>query len=340
MGIPSQVLDAYGFTANNVETVAGGLINETYCVKGDDGESVAAVQRLHQIFGADVNHDIEAITDVLAKAHMVTPRLWRTKSGEVSIALDGYVWRSITWIDGQCFSRLPNLQVARAGAELVGRFHRALDGLDYSFKSTRSGVHDTEAHFEKLRRANEQKFSEESLALNLREQIFAQADSLPKMPVLPTRICHGDLKLSNLLFDEDERGLCLIDLDTLGQQTIAYELGDALRSWANLSGEDLATPEIDADVVREAALGYAEGSHGLLSQAEIASVIIGLETICLELAARFCVDIFDDSYFGWDNSRFASRRAHNVVRASGQLALCKSVASRREELQSLWSQAF
>ncbi len=340
MRIPSQVLDAYGFAATRVEAVSGGLINQTYRINGDDGQPVAALQRLHPIFGAGVNHDLEAITAVLATAGMVTPRLWRTVDGQRCVEHDGHIWRSISWVDGTCFSRLPNMETARAGAFLVGRFHRALDGLDYQFKFTRSGVHDTQAHFARLRSAESKNFPEESKANDLRNQIFAQAASLPPIPPVPERICHGDLKISNLLFDNDGRGLCLIDLDTLGHQTIAYELGDALRSWGNLSGEDLATPQIDADVVQQVATGYAEGSQGLLSPAEISSVIVGLETICLELSARFCVDIYDDNYFGWDSTLYESRRAHNVLRASGQLALSRSVAALRQEVQALWSRAF
>ena len=50
---------------------------------------------------------------------------------------------------------------------------------------------------------------------------------------------HGDPKISNLMFARDsDRGLCLIDLDTLGPMPIALELGDALRSWCNPAAED------------------------------------------------------------------------------------------------------
>jgi hypothetical protein len=64
---------------------------------------------------------------------------------------------------------------------------------------------------------------------------------------------------------------------------------------------------------------------------ELASVVLGLETVCVELAARFCVDFFEDRYFGWDPARFSSRRAHNLVRAHGQLALSRSVREHRDE---------
>jgi hypothetical protein len=123
-------------------------------------------------------------------------------------------------------------------------------------------------------------------------------------------------------------------------QTIAFELGDALRSWCNPRGEDTEEVSIDREILAAAAAGYARGAQGLLSADEIDSVIIGLETVCVELAARFCYDIWDDSYFGWDRSRYPSRREHNLVRAQGQLSLGKSIASQRVQLAELWRSPF
>ena len=67
-----------------------------------------------------------------------------------------------------------------------------------------------------------------------------------------------------------------------------------------------------------------------VSRDELVSIVTGLETVCLELAARFCVDVFRDEYFGWDPARFASRRDHNLVRARGQLALGRAVRAARD----------
>jgi DNA polymerase elongation subunit (family B) len=41
--------------------------------------------------------------------------------------------------------------------------------------------------------------------------------------------------------------------------------------------------------------------------------------------------VFRDEYFGWDAARFPSRRAHNLVRARGQLALGLAVRAARAE---------
>jgi hypothetical protein len=126
-----------------------------------------------------------------------------------------------------------------------------------------------------------------------------------------------------------------VDLDTLGRQSLAYELGDAMRSWCNPRGEDEVDVHVDEAIFAAAMAGYREGAGDLPTAAERASIVPGLETVCVELAARFCRDVFDDSYFGWNPQRFPSRRAHNLIRAHSQLALARSVRAARRALAAL-----
>jgi Ser/Thr protein kinase RdoA (MazF antagonist) len=240
----------------------------------------------------------------------------------------------LTYIDGTTIHRVADLAQAEAAGELAGRFHRALDTLRYEFAFVRAGVHDTAAHLDRLRAlvaGTDGGGGGSDIRADARElggEILAAAGSLPPIAGLPRRNAHGDMKISNVRFarSEPSRAICWLDLDTLGRQTIAFELGDALRSWCNPSGEDIATPELDMAIFAAAVRGYAAGAGGLLSAEEIAAIVPGLQTVCVELAARFCADAFEDSYFGWDPERFASRPEHNLVRARGQLALARSVA--------------
>ena len=147
---------------------------------------------------------------------------------------------------------------------------------------------------------------------------------------------HGDLKISNLIFRQSPLvGLCLVDLDTVGRGTMAFELGDAMRSWCNPSGEDVTQVRFELSIFAAAMRGFLGEANGIVSRDERTSIIVGLETVCIELAARFAVDVFDDSYFGWDPARFASRRAHNLVRARGQLALGLDVRGARADALDL-----
>jgi len=137
-----------------------------------------------------------------------------------------------------------------------------------------------------------------------------------------------------------ERAVALLDLDTMGRMSVAYELGDAWRSWCNPLGEDVEETRFDLEVFAAAARGYAGEARGLLAREEVGALVTGVETVCVELAARFCVDAFEDRYFGWDPSRFPSRREHNRVRAAGQLNLARGVAAVRGEAERMVAAAF
>jgi hypothetical protein len=77
--------------------------------------------------------------------------------------------------------------------------------------------------------------------------------------------------------------------------------------------------------------GFRAVADPIVTRDEKTAIVVGLETVCLELAARFAIDWFRDDYFGWDPARFPSRRAHNLVRARGQLALGLAVRAARQD---------
>jgi thiamine kinase-like enzyme len=175
----------------------------------------------------------------------------------------------------------------------------------------------------------------------LADDILSEAADLFDFSDLPRRPCHGDLKISNVLFAENSHeALCLIDLDTNAMQLIAYELGDALRSWCNPNAEDAEQPEVSLDILAAAMRGYAASAGDLLSTVEQRSISKGFVTIPIELAARFCADAYEDSYFGWDESRYPSRRAHNLARARSQLRLGQAVRAVRNEIDDIIAAAF
>lgn len=315
-----------------IAPLAGGLINATYAVRRG-GAPVAVVQRLHPIFGGAVNLDIDVVTSHLAARGLPTPRLIRTGDGRAWHDHDG-VWRALTWVDGETVHAVPGPAWAEAGGALVGTFHRAVSDLSHDYAFARVGVHDTAVHLARL--AGCVAAGGEPAAIAVGREILDAAHALPDMPAVPRRHCHGDLKISNVLFTHAPlRGVCLVDLDTIGLSTMAFELGDAMRSWCNPHGEDAGRVAFDLAIFAAAIRGFRDVADPVISADEKHAIVIGLETVCLELAARFAVDAFRDEYFGWDPARFPSRRAHNLVRAQGQLDLGRAVRAARAEALDL-----
>src|SRR6185503_10867856 len=163
----------------------------------------------------------------------------------------------------------------------------------HAFVGMRVGVHDTPRHLARL---------EEAVAVHAGHRLIAEvrplaraildgAGALPPLPALPARICHGDLKFNNILFagrepPDDARAICLIDLDTVGPLSLAFELGDAWRSWCNRAGEDDVNAVLDLEILGASLRGYIAGLGRALSDDERRALLLGVEWVSLELAAR------------------------------------------------------
>ncbi len=340
--VPPQVLARYRSLAGRPSRPFGtGLINDTFVVEGADGPAV--VQRLHPVFSPAVHHDIDAVTRRLAERSLATPRLVPADDGALWVEHprdDGSagVWRAMTFVGGShTYDKVPSAAVAREAGALVGRFHAALDGLEYDYQGRKGRPHDTARHLDALERALDERREHRlhARASSLASELLSAARPLTDFAALPARHAHGDLKISNLLFDGADRGLCLVDLDTVGRMNLAHELGDALRSWCNPAGEDSVEVELDAGLFTAAVEGYAGAAGAIVTPPERAMLVDGLATICMELAARFLADALHERYFGWDPSRHATRGEHNLVRAAGQWRLARSVLRQRGDLRAV-----
>jgi Ser/Thr protein kinase RdoA (MazF antagonist) len=340
--VREKVLRAFAGLENaTIAPLGRGLINQTFLVTTDDDRFV--LQRLAPIFAAEINHNIAAVTDALAAAGLPTPQLLRTREGRLWLDLGpGGVWRVQTFMTGHGFDKVQSPAQARSASELVAHFHRAVDKLDHRFVGLREGVHDTPKHLGRLREAvaahgDHRLFAEVTA---LADTILASAEQLSPLPALPTRIGHGDLKLNNVLFAGEhppasERAVCLIDLDTVGPILLAHEIGDAWRSWCNLSGEDATQAKVDLGVMAASFDGYAATIGRGLGNDERLALLGGVEWISLELASRFAADALNEKYFGWDPGHYATRGEHNLVRARGQWALHEALVACRKERRSL-----
>lgn len=311
------------------ETADAGLINRTL-LAGDPPRFV--VQRVSPIFAPPVHDDIEAVTSHLASVGMVTPRIVRTDTGELwAPDAEGGVWRVLTFVPGRTVHRLTDPAIAVEAGALVARFHLATDSLEWAYHHVRPGAHDTVGHMQRLGAVFAS--AQEALGVDVSDEILELWRSWSGPLDLPARHAHGDLKISNLRFDSNGEGVCLLDLDTLSLQSIDVELGDALRSWCNPVGEDDVDTRFDKELYAAAMHGYQ--SVRPLPIAERSGVVSGAERIALELASRFCRDVREDCYFGWNASRFPSRKEHNLFRARGQLALARSIRAQRGSLEAV-----
>jgi Ser/Thr protein kinase RdoA (MazF antagonist) len=336
------ILAAFGAEGATARPVGAGLINKTFAVEGAAAGRFV-LQRLHAIFPPQVNDDIEVVTAHLAAKGVITPRLLRTRSGALWLEHGGGIWRALTWVDGVSLNCLEEPRQAREAGVLLAKFHRALGDLKHDFRSARLGVHDTARHLGNLRQALAAHAGHPRFGAvePLARRILEAADALPPTAEVAARIVHGDPKVNNILFSADfTRAVCLIDFDTLTHMRLPLELGDAFRSWCNPGGEDRTRASFSLQLFAAGVEGYAVEAGGFATPAEWRSIVTATHTIYVELAARFCADALNESYFAWNPEVFPSRSEHNQVRAESQLNAARSLAQQRDAAEAAVRNAF
>ncbi|MBC7793251.1 MAG: phosphotransferase [Clostridia bacterium] len=337
--VPQSVRERYGFEHAMFTPITAGHLNQTLRVDVDGARFI--LQCLNTIFGAEIHEDIYAVTEHLTRAGLITPRLFRTRDGELFVR-DERVYRVFTFVEGATHLKSTSPVLCQSAAALLGQFHTALLDLQHVFVNKRGNIHGPQRHADHLRRTLEKYVAHEhfSEVSPIADEILAGIAALPPFESLPTRVVHGDPKISNVLFGARDEALCLVDLDTLYPSNIAFELGDAFRSWCNPFEEDDASSHIDLAYFEAGVGGYAAGAGSFVTREEAHAITLGVEAIALELAARFTADALEESYFGWDTKRFKRSAEHNLARGKGQLAIARSVQTRRDTLQGIVESAF
>ncbi len=295
----------------DVKPVGSGLINVTYKVTTENGDYV--LQKLHSVIPDAAAEDMQVVTSFLATHGLYVPVLTLSNSGEPFVRSDdGSRWRVYPWIAGRVVDAVENEIMAHSAGSLIRDLHHLFSTLDYKPTGSIPHFHDTAFILEELREERG-KLKEESL-IAIADDILR---TLPSVIISdgPTQIIHGDLKISNILFDDSDTAIGIIDFDTLLVHHTEIDLGDALRSWCNKTGEDDPRAVFDMGIFNAVADGYY--AEGRTAETD-ARLLRGAKQIALELSARFLVDVVRDNYFGFDATKYATRRDANIARAIGQ----------------------
>lgn len=321
----AKIVEQFGLTGPfAVESAPSGLIHKTFFVKATEGDFV--LQQLHAIVRQETCEDAKIITDYARERGVPVPEFLVTRDGKPwHRAEDGSLWRAMNRLPGESHATVRSPDEAYSAAALLGRFHVVLKDCEYECRGAIPHFHDTPHIFEQFRQVAAAHKDSEIFA-RVRDDVAFVSQEAPKQflpTTLPRQIVHGDLKISNFLF-EDSRATALLDFDTCMNHTPLVDIGDALRSWCNSAGED-AEAAFGRPVYDAAVDGYL--SRAMLSPDERALIPQAFRLITIELAMRFLKDYFEDSYFGWNAEKFASRREHNLARARGQISLYRQILS-------------
>ena len=146
---------------------------------------------------------------------------------------------------------------------------------------------------------------------------------LGKEGKIPLRITHNDTKFNNILLDQNDKALCVIDLDTVMPGYIHYDFGDAIRTAANTASEDendLSKVKMDINLFKAYSEGYLSETIETLNDVEKEFLAFAPRLITYTIALRFLTDFIDgDNYFKIHHP------LHNLQRARAQLRLVISM---------------
>ena len=276
-------------------------------------------KKLQAIPGADIKR--ECLT--LIPAH--NGKTWILDS-------DCDYWRMYIFITNhRSYNIVDSDDKAFEGGKAIGRFQAMLADLPgKQLFETIPFFHDIERRLDTFNRKIREdpagrvaKTGAEIKFIQSRAEKMKVILKLGKEGKIPLRITHNDTKFNNILLDENDKALCVIDLDTVMPGYVHYDFGDSIRTVANSSSEDekdLSKVNMNLSLYESYAKGYLSEAQNTLNEVEKEYLAFAPQLITYTIALRFLTDYIDgDNYFKIHHEH------HNLQRARAQFRLVESM---------------
>ncbi len=335
--IQKTIQQLYGWQNAAFFPVTSGLINHTFKVEAD--EQTYILQEVNsrvfqQPWQIDVNLNLlSGYLSEHAPAYLFTAPV-KTKDGSTLIGLDGKYYRVFEWVAGShTIDVVETPEQAYEAASQFGLFTSLLKGFDaVKLHITLPDFHNLSlryAQFEQaLQNGNPNRIKESAQHIRMMESqkgIVKRYASYIQNPDAHKRVTHHDTKISNILFNNEQKGICVIDLDTVMPGFFLSDVGDMIRTYVCPVSEeesDLGKIRIRKPFLEAIQKGYLSGMNDGLSNFEKDHFYFAGEMLIYMQALRFLTDhLNNDIYYG---SRYPG---HNYVRAANQIRLLETFQS-------------
>lgn len=342
--------------------VRRGHINDTYIVSCDhNGQPIRYVlQRInHSVFKdpPSMMENITRITEhIRRKMQAVGPDLASRQLTVIDTDdgksfhkdFDGNFWRMYNFIDNSVtYDKLESTALAREAARMFGWFQRMLIDLPgLPLHDTIPDFHNTPKRFDvfqeilrsdSLNRAKDVKPEIDFLFEN--SDICNVLSDLADKGEIPGRIVHNDTKINNVMLDaKTNKGVCVVDLDTVMSGLSVYDFGDMIRTAANTADEDerdISKVAVDISIFESLVRGFAAETGGFLTAAERGNLVTAGKVITFEQFIRFLAD-----YLAGDVYYKIHRKDHNLDRSRTQMKLVESIIEQEGAMNTLVERVF
>lgn len=340
-----DILAAYGLSVAecHIQPFGSGLINATWKISMGDRHYI--LQRInHGVFKQPelIADNISAIGRYLDRHHpdyfFVQPV--RTLDGqEMYITTEGDYFRMQPFVaDSRSYDVVDNAQLAFEAARQFGRFTKLLSGIDiHTMQYPLPDFHNLTLRYQQFEQAvqqgNAERIAEAATDIDTirnYQYLTETFKAIQQHPGFKMRVMHHDTKISNVLFDKSDKGICVIDLDTVMPGYFISDFGDMMRTYLSPVSEeetDFSKVQVRTDYYQAIVQGYLSEMKDELSESEKAHLVYAGQFLVYMQAIRFLTDYFNnDSYYG------AKYERHNLLRARNQLTLLNSITQQEQTL--------
>jgi hypothetical protein len=255
---------------------------------------------------------------------------------------EGNFWRVLRFIgDHLVFDSTTDPDIAYQGARTFGAFTAMLNDLPAEKVGTViPDFHNMKWRLTQLKEsirkdaAGRLKIVKEEIEyVESRSKLMLTIHELGEKGAIPLRVTHNDTKISNVLFDKDRKGLCVIDLDTIQPGYVTSDFGDGIRTLTNTGEEDdenLDRVTMDLDLYEAFASGFLDSTREILLDTEKKALLYAGLLFPYMQAVRFLIDYLDgDTYYK------VKHPEHNLVRTRAQLKLTRDGEDKMDKLKDI-----
>ncbi len=338
-------------TVNEIQPLGSGLINDTYKVTTLEADAPDYVlQRVNHAIFQNVEMlqaNIEAVTRHIRK------KLVEQGADDIDRKVLSFIpadtgktywydgenyWRIMTFIPNAKTYEMVDAEYSYYAGVAFGNFQAMLADIPDELGETIPDFHNMEFRLKQLRdavaadavgRVKEVQYYLDEIEKRAEE--MCKGERLYREGKLPKRVCHCDTKVNNMMFDEEGKVLCVIDLDTVMPNFIFSDFGDFLRSAANTGAEDdenLDNVNFNMEIFKAFAKGYLESAKVFLLPIEVENLPYAAALFPYMQCVRFLAD-----YINGDTYYKTKYPEHNLVRTKAQFKLLQSVEEHTPEMQ-------
>lgn len=338
--LEEKVLPQYALSGKllNIEPWGTGLINSTW--KITTGVGLYILQKVNNIIfkqPKDIERNISLIAQYLNQYFpeylFAAPIKTVDYQEMIFIEGEGY-FRLFPFITGtHTCTVVRTAEMAFEAAAQFGRFTKLLSGFNQSkLIETIPDFHNLTLRYNQFIKSIEtaeagrkEEAGEWIEKLKQHYNIVSEFLKLTQNPEFKKRVTHHDTKISNVLFNNEEKGVCVIDLDTIMPGYFISDVGDMMRTYLCAVSEeerDFKRISVRKEFFTAILEGYLSEMGSELSATEKELFFYSGKFSIYMQALRFLTDYLNnDVYYS------EAYPGQNITRAINQIVLLENYIS-------------